>query len=321
MQIDQQIQLSDLAEACEQEIENYIRETRPKRRRLPKGDLDYVNQLDAVERKHIRQSESRRREEGLDRLVKRLEVILAPLGTTVPDWWVFQRWFCIDLAYTHVTFAKRNYHETIRIIDAMINEKFPRRYHLEVENIWYDCTYALVNLEKSKKLNPVNRYRIRKRNPCPTAKIVGLRKYKITAMDKCIFEDCYSNNPKPNRRIKEELARKTGQPIETVSNWFKNKRQRNKYKARKASLQTINSEASVDRTQPVAERPLDELQKVAENLKGSQDDYMVIDPDMCLCTSHHLMSLDMIPMYTNQNELQYKRDPDCPEEMQYWVIQ
>ncbi|KAK1150701.1 homeobox protein six1b-like [Acipenser oxyrinchus oxyrinchus] len=76
------------------------------------------------------------------------------------------------------------------------------------------------------------------KHPCPSLSGTGRRpatassrlcvEYESAERSRNVLRECYSLNPYPSLREKRELARVTGLTATQVSNWFKNRRQRDR---------------------------------------------------------------------------------------------
>lgn len=126
----------------------------------------------------------------------------------------------------HLLFANGHYKQVHIAIGSIKLDRLPSTWLLELEDIWYQASYHLAGPTRVDELTPVKRYRLRRRTPCPTEKLTGRRKYKIHEAGRRILESEYKSNIRPKRKDKEKIVSRTGLSYETVTNWFKNKRQR-----------------------------------------------------------------------------------------------
>ncbi|KAI6216721.1 F-box domain-containing protein [Aphelenchoides fujianensis] len=76
---------------------------------------------------------------------------------------------------------------------------------------------------------PVDKYRLRQKRPPPLSIWNGEKsKYSFTERQRATLVQCYRENPYPKPDDKLEIARRTGLKLQQISNWFKNRRQRDK---------------------------------------------------------------------------------------------
>lgn len=73
------------------------------------------------------------------------------------------------------------------------------------------------------------KYRVRRKFPLPRTIWDGEEtSYCFKEKSRTILRDWYQHNPYPSPREKRELAEATGLTTTQVSNWFKNRRQRDR---------------------------------------------------------------------------------------------
>lgn len=136
------------------------------------------------------------------------------------------RYTHVDRAIVHIFYARGDYVQVQATI-SKIAPILPFAYHDEIEDLWSAASYRLYMREFNKTtLNSVQRLRVRMRNPCPTIRLHGPKRYKMTSAMRNTLEMSFQANPKPNREAKNQLAETTGLKRTTISNWFKNRRAR-----------------------------------------------------------------------------------------------
>lgn len=82
---------------------------------------------------------------------------------------------------------------------------------------------------RGRELCPVDKYRLRKKFPLPRSIWDGEETvYCFKEKSRNILKDCYSNNKYPNPEEKRRIAEITELTTTQVSNWFKNRRQRDR---------------------------------------------------------------------------------------------
>ena len=93
----------------------------------------------------------------------------------------------------------------------------------------YKAHYKEAELTRGRSLGPVDKYRLRKKFPLPKTIWDGEEMvYCFKEKSRQILKEFYNNNSYPNPEEKRRLAKSTGLTLIQVSNWFKNRRQRDK---------------------------------------------------------------------------------------------
>lgn len=78
-------------------------------------------------------------------------------------------------------------------------------------------------------MGAVGKYRVRRKFPLPRTIWDGEEtSYCFKEKSRSVLRDWYKHNPYPSPREKRELAEATGLTTTQVSNWFKNRRQRDR---------------------------------------------------------------------------------------------
>lgn len=129
---------------------------------------------------------------------------------------------CHQLLYSsvYVRFQQGNYREVISLLSdsspmSSTNRAFDESHYRELQAIWDECHYRLFEQEKGKYPQEVQRFRIRKRHIYPASIWNGDKfKYSFTLKDREVMEKYFKRNPKPNRKVKEELAEKTNLTVQ-----------------------------------------------------------------------------------------------------------
>ncbi|XP_017478049.1 PREDICTED: homeobox protein SIX2-like [Rhagoletis zephyria] len=82
---------------------------------------------------------------------------------------------------------------------------------------------------RGRPLGAVGKYRVRRKFPLPRTIWDGEEtSYCFKEKSRSVLRDWYAHNPYPSPREKRELAEATGLTTTQVSNWFKNRRQRDR---------------------------------------------------------------------------------------------
>ncbi|KAJ0170437.1 hypothetical protein K1T71_013808 [Dendrolimus kikuchii] len=89
---------------------------------------------------------------------------------------------------------------------------------------------------RGRPLGAVGKYRVRRKFPLPRTIWDGEEtSYCFKEKSRSVLRDWYLHNPYPSPREKRELAETTGLTTVQVSNWFKNRRQRDRQAEHKDS--------------------------------------------------------------------------------------
>ena len=82
---------------------------------------------------------------------------------------------------------------------------------------------------RGRPLGAVGKYRIRRKYPLPRTIWDGEEtSYCFKEKSRQVLREWYNHNPYPSPREKRELSEATGLTTTQVSNWFKNRRQRDR---------------------------------------------------------------------------------------------
>ncbi|XP_041985628.1 homeobox protein SIX2-like [Aricia agestis] len=106
---------------------------------------------------------------------------------------------------------------------------FPPRHHTDLQNLWFRAHYKEAEKVRGRALGAVDKYRLRKKYPLPKTIWDGEETvYCFKEKSRNALKDCYYRNRYPTPDEKRALAKKTGLTLTQVSNWFKNRRQRDR---------------------------------------------------------------------------------------------
>uniref|UniRef100_UPI00358EAEFF homeobox protein SIX4-like n=1 Tax=Myxine glutinosa TaxID=7769 RepID=UPI00358EAEFF len=99
--------------------------------------------------------------------------------------------------------------------------------HILLQGLWYKARYAEAERTRGRPLGAVDKYRVRRRHPLPRTIWDGDQMvYCIKEKSRTVLRECYKKVKYPALEQKRHLARLTGLSVVQVSNWFKNRRQR-----------------------------------------------------------------------------------------------
>lgn len=136
-------------------------------------------------------------------------------------------------AQAAVAFHRENYKELYGILES---HNFDSKYHNELQQMWYKAHYREAEKIRGRPLGAVDKYRLRRKYPLPKTIWDGEDTvYCFKEKSRIALKECYKVNRYPTPDEKRTLAHKTGLTLTQVSNWFKNRRQRDHAPHRRAS--------------------------------------------------------------------------------------
>ncbi|KAM7535244.1 hypothetical protein Aperf_G00000100316 [Anoplocephala perfoliata] len=119
---------------------------------------------------------------------------------------------------------------------------FAPRHHARLQELWLRGHYEEAEQARGCSLSAVGRHRLRKKHPLPPTIWDGEEtSYYFKEKSRRLLRQQYAENPYPSQWEKKELARRTGLTAVQVSNWFKNRRQRDRTGECLSPLSTNNS--------------------------------------------------------------------------------
>ncbi len=125
-----------------------------------------------------------------------------------------------------VAFNDANFKELYRLLESY---NYSPRNHPKLQTLWLRAHYAEEEKIKGRPLGAVAKYRVRRKYPLPRTIWDGEEtSYCFKEKSRAILREWYAHNPYPSPREKRDLAEMTGLTITQVSNWFKNRRQRDR---------------------------------------------------------------------------------------------
>lgn len=141
-----------------------------------------------------------------------------------------------------VAFHRNAFHELYAILES---QSFDSRHHLQLQQLWFKAHYLEAEKIRGRSLGAVDKYRLRKKYPLPKTIWDGEETvYCFKEKSRNALKDCYLKNRYPTPDEKRELARRTGLTLTQVSNWFKNRRQRDRTPQQHSDLLSIGSSDS-----------------------------------------------------------------------------
>ena len=133
-------------------------------------------------------------------------------------------------AQAWVAYHKQRFKELYQILE---NGTFTQSYHPELQEMWFNAHCMEAEHIRGRALGAVDKYRLRRKFPLPKsiwdgeATVYCFEERSRTAL-KDMLKECYKRNRYPTPEEKRNLAKKTGLTLTQVSNWFKNRRQRDR---------------------------------------------------------------------------------------------
>lgn len=148
----------------------------------------------------------------------------------------------ILIAKVYLAHHKRDHKGLIAILKE---NKFEEKYHDKLQKMWYSAFYEEAQRVKGRQLGAVDKYRIRKKHCLPNGIWDGEeRVYCFKESSRKLLLQAYESSKYPSPEEKRELADRTGLNLTQVSNWFKNRRQRDRQPEESAREQ--HSRSSLD---------------------------------------------------------------------------
>ncbi|XKL62876.1 hypothetical protein PGB90_002709 [Kerria lacca] len=125
-----------------------------------------------------------------------------------------------------VAFHRGNFKDLYRILES---HQFSPHNHPKLQALWLKAHYVEAERLRGRPLGAVGKYRVRRKFPLPRTIWDGEEtSYCFKEKSRSVLRDWYNQNPYPSPREKRELAETTGLTTTQVSNWFKNRRQRDR---------------------------------------------------------------------------------------------
>ncbi|KAI1719831.1 homeobox domain-containing protein [Ditylenchus destructor] len=151
---------------------------------------------------------------------------LAQFIWTIPQVDEYKQNESVLKAQALISFHKQNFKELYSILQT---SHFSPHNHSELQDLWMRAHYSEAEKIRGRELGAVGKYRIRRKFPLPRTIWDGEEtSYCFREKSRVILRDSYKKNPYPSPKEKKELADRTNLTQTQVSNWFKNRRQRDR---------------------------------------------------------------------------------------------
>ncbi|XP_035608061.1 homeobox protein SIX4a [Oncorhynchus keta] len=125
-----------------------------------------------------------------------------------------------------VAFHQARYQELYSVLE---NHNFSPFNHSSLQDLWYKARYTEAEKARGRPLGAVDKYRLRRKYPLPRTIWDGEETvYCFKERSRNALKDLYKQNRYPSPAEKRNLAKITGLSLTQVSNWFKNRRQRDR---------------------------------------------------------------------------------------------
>lgn len=125
-----------------------------------------------------------------------------------------------------VAFHRGNFRELYKLLES---HSFSPHNHMKLQQLWLKAHYIEAEKLRGRPLGAVGKYRVRRKFPLPRTIWDGEEtSYCFKEKSRAALREWYAHNPYPSPREKRELAEATGLTVTQVSNWFKNRRQRDR---------------------------------------------------------------------------------------------
>ncbi|XP_019375426.1 PREDICTED: homeobox protein SIX4 [Gavialis gangeticus] len=125
-----------------------------------------------------------------------------------------------------VAFHQGIYAELYSILES---HSFDAANHPLLQELWYKARYSEAERARGRPLGAVDKYRLRRKFPLPRTIWDGEETvYCFKEKSRNALKELYRHNRYPSPAEKRHLAKITGLSLTQVSNWFKNRRQRDR---------------------------------------------------------------------------------------------
>lgn len=125
-----------------------------------------------------------------------------------------------------VAFHREEFKELYAILES---HDFHPSNHGFLQDLYLKSRYKEAERSRGRSLGAVDKYRLRKKFPLPKTIWDGEETvYCFKEKSRNALKECYKSNRYPNPDEKKSLAKVTGLSLTQVSNWFKNRRQRDR---------------------------------------------------------------------------------------------
>ncbi|KAM8787173.1 homeobox protein SIX2 isoform 1-T1 [Rhynchonycteris naso] len=165
-----------------------------------------------------------------------------------------------------VAFHRGNFRELYKILES---HQFSPHNHAKLQQLWLKAHYIEAEKLRGRPLGAVGKYRVRRKFPLPRSIWDGEEtSYCFKEKSRSVLREWYAHNPYPSPREKRELAEATGLTTTQVSNWFKNRRQRDRAAEAKERYEENSENSNSNSHNPLAAS----LNGSGKSVLGSSED-------------------------------------------------
>ena len=134
------------------------------------------------------------------------------------------------------------------VLDFISSSDQPERLHEEFQELWTETIYRQASAQRrGKVLNAVDRYRLRKRKPFPRTIWNGDQsRHLFKESSRSLLQEYFDKNPYPTPEEKRDLTSKSQLSYSQVSNFFKNRRGRQRGSGNIIPAKRRSAESSED---------------------------------------------------------------------------
>ncbi|XP_049433405.1 homeobox protein SIX5 [Epinephelus fuscoguttatus] len=162
-----------------------------------------------------------------------------------------------------VAFHREEFKELYAILESY---DFHPSNHGFLQDLYLKARYKEAERSRGRSLGAVDKYRLRKKFPLPKTIWDGEETvYCFKEKSRNALKECYKSNRYPTPDEKKNLAKVTGLSLTQVSNWFKNRRQRD----RTPSGTHSKSESDGNHSTEDESSPMDDAPDKPEEVAGS----------------------------------------------------
>ncbi|XP_070761648.1 homeobox protein SIX5 isoform X2 [Enoplosus armatus] len=162
-----------------------------------------------------------------------------------------------------VAFHREEFKELYAILES---HDFHPSNHGFLQDLYLKARYKEAERSRGRSLGAVDKYRLRKKFPLPKTIWDGEETvYCFKEKSRNALKECYKSNRYPTPDEKKNLAKVTGLSLTQVSNWFKNRRQRD----RTPSGTHCKSESDGNHSSDDEASPMDDTPDKPEEAAGS----------------------------------------------------
>ena len=146
----------------------------------------------------------------------------------------------ITKGHIYTAFYTQQYYQVFFLVQSRI---FHQEHHRELQAMWLQAHYNDAERLRGRSLTAVDRYRLRKKFPFPFTIWDGDNtSYCFKDRSRSYLVEFYMSNRYPTPSEKREISKRSGLSVTQVSNWFKNRRQRDRLSQKQAQNKQISKD-------------------------------------------------------------------------------